>query len=201
LYHQTTAEKAKGIPTSGVEEKGIHFFFFPQETNRGGDESGGVILRCKVYLGNYKKLNDGDLEKTSHAQLQSEGIDSVCIARQTENEYVVWNWDQVHVLPESEPHLPAVCRFEYIPYSTKVRTTVDAFEASWDWLKQVSREKRTSDGVGPGARYFKVVSRGPELFAIHDNQFYYHDNDKWIPFKSVKPLFIDGKEWTETKKE
>jgi len=143
-------------------------------------------------LGKIKKLTENGDSGITFTSLQAEGYDSACVPRQNGNEYVVYNCDQVIILDDSAIHYPASCRFEFIPYSTRARTLADGYETTWEWLKKVSIENRTSGGVGAGARYFKTVSKGPELFALYNNNFYYHDKNQWHKYNSSKILYLSN---------
>eukprot|EP01062_Namystynia_karyoxenos_P024642 TRINITY_DN19623_c0_g1_i1.p1 TRINITY_DN19623_c0_g1~~TRINITY_DN19623_c0_g1_i1.p1 ORF type:complete len:241 (+),score=60.80 TRINITY_DN19623_c0_g1_i1:76-723(+) len=200
LFHQTSEQSAAAIRQSGQMRRGggglagggIYFALTPEDTAHKAHQK-GVVLRCRVHLGRIKRLEAHGDPGITFSSLQREGFDSVCVPRHPGgNEYVVYNYDQVELLGPAEPHQPASCRFEYVPLSTRVWTLADGVETTWEHLKAVSRERRTSGGLGPGARYFRTVSRGPELFAFFRGEFYYHDKDRWHKYISARAKYMSG---------
>eukprot|EP00971_Amphidinium_carterae_P053684 1057502-Amphidinium_carterae.1 len=57
-------------------------------------------------------------------------------------------------------------------------------------LKAASKEERTSPGLGTGARYFWVISKGPECFAFYNGKFYFHHEDKWQAYISSAKIAL-----------
>ncbi|CAF1550109.1 unnamed protein product [Adineta ricciae] len=75
--------------------------------------------------------------------------------------------------------------FTFISLRTKLPCHVSGVERTWEYLKK--EFNRQSDGL-PGARYYETMGAGPQLFAVLDNEVYYHDEEQWFPYKSAMNL-------------
>lgn len=82
------------------------------------------------------------------------------------------------------------CTFSYVNLRRQY-VVATGTEDTWDSLKATSQERRTSGGLAHGARYFRTIGQGPELFAIYAGSVYYHDQDRWSQYRSAKILSID----------
>jgi len=111
LYHQTSPESAKNIAkerkmirgSSGMAGPAIYFAKSKEATNNRKATSLGAYIKAKVKLGTSKTIKGAE-QNTNFTNLLKEGYDSVIIAKSTwsadgsNNEYVVYNWDQVEFL-------------------------------------------------------------------------------------------------------
>ena len=110
LYHQTNSTCAKEIlktkkmkcGQTGYAGGGIYFAVSREDTNHKATRA-GVILQCRVRLGNIKRITSPD-PSICFTQLQQEGYDSIEIGGRRGVEHVVYNSDQVDVLG---PDIPA----------------------------------------------------------------------------------------------
>ena len=120
LYHQTNANAAFNIIDSqrfnrgavGLVGGGIYFAGSGKMT-QGKAHSNGVILKCKVRLGNQKYVDAVNCRKTAtypqytFTKLLDEGYDSVAITgMQTGMEYVIYNSDQATCIEQFSGQIP-----------------------------------------------------------------------------------------------
>lgn len=109
LYHQTDQRSAESIRksgkllrgSSGLAGGGIYFAESPKQTHAKAQKKGCMAI-CKVQLGNVKRLTSSGDGSMTFQKLQSEGYDSVVVARGGGDEYVVYNYDQVEVVDVTE---------------------------------------------------------------------------------------------------
>mmetsp|Transcript_21610 Transcript_21610/g.33807 ORF Transcript_21610/g.33807 Transcript_21610/m.33807 type:complete len:199 (+) Transcript_21610:192-788(+) len=102
LFHQTSEESAGRILADqrmlrgqdGLAGGGIYFALTREATNHKA-QSHGVVLRCKVALGNVLEVSPEGDSSITFTNLQQHGHDSVLIPRGGGTEYVIYNWDQV----------------------------------------------------------------------------------------------------------
>jgi hypothetical protein len=102
LYHQTSSESAAAILSSGqmlrgslgLAGGGIYFALTKEATNFKALHH-GVVLSCRVRLGNVKTIESRGDSSVTFRGLLAEGYDSVCVPRSAGHEYVVYNSDQV----------------------------------------------------------------------------------------------------------
>ena len=107
LYHQTDRPSANEIlqsqnmlrGSSGLAGGGIYFAISKEDTNRKAHKK-GVFLKCRVKLGNVKKISSNGDNSITFSSLQAQGYDSVEIPRPGGTEYVVYNKDQVYSIEE-----------------------------------------------------------------------------------------------------
>ena len=92
-----------------------------------------------------------------------------------------------------------ICQFTFVAQPSHVSVDVTGVERTWDFLKL--EFDRHSDGLPiQAARYYQTLYAGPRLFGVDKNDVvYYHDQEKWIPFKTAKnvmhsydPDFVDA---------
>lgn len=102
LYHQTSREAAETIlacgtmfrGSDGLAGGGIYFATDPVHTEHKAEHK-GVILECRVRLGNVKEITTAGDSTITFRSLTKEGFDSVLVPRVRGHEYVVYNLDQV----------------------------------------------------------------------------------------------------------
>eukprot|EP01084_Bolivina_argentea_P082087 148650_1 len=105
LYHQTNKESAYSILSSrkfkcgpgGLAASGIYFATTRDHTHH-KSRNQGVIIECRVKLGNIKTVNKNGNQNVSYSSLTQSGYDSVCIPRDNGYEYVVYNTDQITII-------------------------------------------------------------------------------------------------------
>ena len=105
LYHATDEAAARAILSSqqmlrggsGAAGGGIYFATSPCDAQRKARTSGTVLLTARVALGRSKVLAHIEPNVT-FTTLHREGYDSVQLTTFNGDEYVVYNWDQVHAI-------------------------------------------------------------------------------------------------------
>jgi hypothetical protein len=100
LYHQTSLSIASLILKQGLKPssilgmagtKGIYFALKPEETHHKCRQM-GVILECRVDIGNILKISpNGDVSLSPEALKQRGDFQSVFIPRTRGNEYVIYD--------------------------------------------------------------------------------------------------------------
>ena len=107
LYHQTDKTAAAKIIASQQMRRGdsncsvgsgIYFAMSKEDTHRKA-RNHGVILAADVTLGRTKHLSNS--ARSSFAQLNNEGYDSIRLTCYNGDEIIVYNWDQVNNIRES----------------------------------------------------------------------------------------------------
>lgn len=78
-----------------------------------------------------------------------------------------------------------VCSFTFVSIRTNLPCRVSGVERTWEYLKQ--EFDRQSDGL-PDAKYFETMGPGPQLFAVVNEQVYYHHEQKWCPYISASDI-------------
>lgn len=76
------------------------------------------------------------------------------------------------------------CSFTYVTLRTYLPCRATGVERTWEYLKK--EFNREGDGLpDPRARYFETIGSGPQLFATDSASVYYHDQQKWYPYRSA----------------
>ena len=71
------------------------------------------------------------------------------------------------------------CSFTFISLRTGFPCRSTGIERTWDYLKR--EFGRNSDGL-PDAKYYETLGPGPQLFAVVNDQVYYHHDNKWSAY-------------------
>ena len=74
------------------------------------------------------------------------------------------------------------CSFTFVSLRTGLPCRANGVERSWEHLKR--EFNRDSDGL-PDAKYYETIGHGPQLFAVVNDQVYYHHDNQWIPYVSA----------------
>ena len=74
------------------------------------------------------------------------------------------------------------CSFTYVTVRTRLSCHTTGVERTWEYLKQ--EFNRNGDAL-PDATYYETIGLGPQLFAVVNNQVYYHYDNEWVPYQSA----------------
>ena len=78
------------------------------------------------------------------------------------------------------------CNFTYNNIHTGLPVHTTGIERTWDELKEEFKLQKMS-GL-PGARYYKVIGPGPELFAVIDTVVFYQVEEHWHPYRTASNI-------------
>jgi hypothetical protein len=102
LYHQTDESCAKSILRSGLMYRGpsglagggIYFATSEYHTKHKARKT-GVVLKCKVHLGDVKTISKNGDYSITFDSLNNSGYDSVKIPRDNGTEYAIYSYEQI----------------------------------------------------------------------------------------------------------
>lgn len=85
------------------------------------------------------------------------------------------------------------CQFTYIALRDDMRCTAVGVEQAWEVL--CAKLNRDGPGLPNGTHYFTVSPKGPELFAVVENDdhfdVYYHDCGRWFRYVTAYDVVFD----------
>ena len=152
LYHLTDQPAAYSILDSGymragsdgLAGAGIYFATSVEHCKhkaRKGHKN-GIVLRCKVKLGNIKTISKHGQKDITFEKLLENGYDSVLIPRDNGWEYVVYNKDQIKT----------------VGVEAEIKNYVQQPQPEYEYMRADVITKKTCDDLNKGQLSYNEIS-------------------------------------------